>query len=60
VQHFDFWPIGYNLPSEWDAFVAAFNEDPRPYILKPPLAARGEGSHVLAEKKNNRVSLNLY
>jgi hypothetical protein len=36
--------MGYNLPSEWDAFVADFNEHPQPYILKPPLAARGEGS----------------
>jgi len=29
---------------EYDEFVQEYNRDPSPYILKPPLAARGEGT----------------
>jgi hypothetical protein len=42
-EHFSFWPKSFNLPREWNAFIEEFNARPIPYILKPPLAARGEG-----------------
>lgn len=48
VNYFDFWPLGFNLPSEYDQFVEEFKRNPSPYILKPPLAARGEGIRMLS------------
>lgn len=44
---FDFWPVGFNLPVEMPALRADFTARPAPYILKPPLAARGEGIRLI-------------
>jgi hypothetical protein len=48
-EHFDFWPKSFNLPLEWDAFIDEFQARPVPYILKPPLAARGEGIRLFTK-----------
>lgn len=48
-EHVSFWPKSFNLPYEWDAFIAAFKADPVPYILKPPMAARGEGIRLFTQ-----------
>jgi len=48
-EHFDFWPNSFNLPHEWDRFIEEFQARPVPYILKPPLAARGEGIRLFTQ-----------
>lgn len=45
-----FWPESFNLPSEWALFQQAFRANPMPFILKPPLAARGEGICLYAKE----------
>jgi hypothetical protein len=48
-EHFSFWPKSFNLPREWASFIEEFTARPVPYILKPPLAARGEGIRLFAK-----------
>lgn len=48
-EHFSFWPKSFNLPREWSSFIEEYTARPVPYILKPPLAARGEGIRLFAK-----------
>lgn len=50
AQHASFWPESFNLPSEWSLFIESFRASPVPFILKPPLAARGEGIRLYANE----------
>lgn len=50
AEHAPFWPESFNLPSEWALFEQAFRANPMPFILKPPLAARGEGIRLYAKE----------
>lgn len=47
-EYFDFWPEGFVLPKEMDKLIDALTIEPYPYILKPPLAARGEGIRIVS------------
>lgn len=55
AQHASFWPESFNLPSEWSLFIEAFRANPMPFILKPPLAARGEGIRLYAQEGDANV-----
>lgn len=50
IESAAFWPESFNLPTEWSLFQDAFRANPIPYILKPPLAARGEGIRLYAKE----------
>jgi len=42
-EPFSFWPIGFNLPLEFDQYKEEYLRNPSPYILKPPMSSRGRG-----------------
>jgi len=43
TKEFEFWPMSFNLPKEYEAFRQEYLRDPRPYILKPAALGRGNG-----------------
>eukprot|EP01130_Rhizamoeba_saxonica_P001979 TRINITY_DN11798_c0_g1_i1.p1 TRINITY_DN11798_c0_g1~~TRINITY_DN11798_c0_g1_i1.p1 ORF type:complete len:459 (-),score=93.69 TRINITY_DN11798_c0_g1_i1:156-1532(-) len=42
-QEYSFWPLGYNLPVDWEYFEQDISNNPRPFILKPARCAMGMG-----------------